>query len=357
MANSKKNTVVNLITVLVSLLAVLYVVELLMGVDAVTRYFGLPKAGNWEWQVQGRHRPDRELIYTLVPDFSAPLEEADPAVRVTTNSLGLRGREVRTDVRGNKRILVLGDSMVFGWGAGDEDTFPAQLETALNTPQAHYEVINAGVQGYGTDQSYRSFMRRLNHLKPDLVIFCLFENDGIDNIRMPLYTIENDHLSPLDVSNHPVYITGQLQKYIPASLKRTNTYGVFSTALARRIPYELLPDRDMQVLDTWAKRKMLLQARELNTVARRDGFQLLVVGLPYKIGKYNDAHLYSFMEQAERYGVDFLDLSVLPVWQEQEATLFMQGRDPHTSLAGYRLIAELLSKHIREHGSRYFGST
>ena len=103
--------------------------------------------------------------------------------------------------------------------------------------------------------------------------------------------------------------------------------------------------------------EMLLSARDLNEAARRDGFQLLVVGLPYKIGKYNEAHLYSFMEQAGSEGGAFVYLSVLPVWQEQEATLFMQGKDPHTSRAGYRMIAELLSEYIREHDSRYIGST
>ena len=45
------------------------------------------------------------------------------------------------------RILAFGDSLTAGFGLPQEDSFPAQLETALRARGVDAEVINAGVSG------------------------------------------------------------------------------------------------------------------------------------------------------------------------------------------------------------------
>ncbi len=77
---------------------------------------------------------------------------------IRTNSLGLRSAEVtRAKPAGAFRILALGDSVTFGWGLRGEDAYPSQLASLLATlrPNQHFEVINAGVSGYGTWQQAR----------------------------------------------------------------------------------------------------------------------------------------------------------------------------------------------------------
>src|SRR5262249_1656647 len=58
-------------------------------------------------------------------------------------------------------ILAVGDSYTAGSEVGDAETWPAQLEQILGR-----RVINAGVMGYGVDQSVLNAERLLPILKP-----------------------------------------------------------------------------------------------------------------------------------------------------------------------------------------------
>ncbi len=52
---------------------------------------------------------------------------------VSTNSLGIRGKEISLEKpQDTYRILLLGDSMTFGWGVNEGETFAKILETNLN---------------------------------------------------------------------------------------------------------------------------------------------------------------------------------------------------------------------------------
>jgi hypothetical protein len=96
----------------------------------------------------------------------------------TINALGQRGAAhpaARTP--GRRRLLMLGDSIAFGYGVGDEETFSARLE------QAGFEVVNLAVPGYGTDQELLRLEREGGRWQGDAVVlhFCL-ENDFVDNV-------------------------------------------------------------------------------------------------------------------------------------------------------------------------------
>jgi len=73
-------------------------------------------------------------------------------IRVHINSIGLRSPEIAVPKPpGTKRVLVLGDSVAFGWGVAEEETFSRRLERALRPQLAcPVEVVDAGVTGYAT---------------------------------------------------------------------------------------------------------------------------------------------------------------------------------------------------------------
>jgi lysophospholipase L1-like esterase len=106
-------------------------------------------------------------------------------VPIRTNSLGLRSAEVvdpkPVDVL---RILALGDSVTFGWGLRGEDTYPSQLASLLATlrPNRRFEVINAGVSGYGTWQQVLWLRETGSDLQPDVVVVQVHLNDASDNL-------------------------------------------------------------------------------------------------------------------------------------------------------------------------------
>ena len=83
-------------------------------------------------------RPDRELFWSPIPGFRGEfLGET-----VTINSMGLRGAEVTVPKpKTKRRILCFGDSITFGYGVSDDETYAFHLGQALNS--ARIEVINS----------------------------------------------------------------------------------------------------------------------------------------------------------------------------------------------------------------------
>ena len=104
---------------------------------------------------------------------------------VQINSLGLRGPEVAELPPGGVRILFTGDSVLAGFEVEYDETFVARLSKSL-TRELGYPVqaINAGVRGYGTDQSYLYYRERGHKLKPDVVVFVASYNDILDNVTL-----------------------------------------------------------------------------------------------------------------------------------------------------------------------------
>jgi lysophospholipase L1-like esterase len=70
------------------------------------------------------------------------------------------------------RIYVLGDSLTFGWGVGDSQTWPALLQRRLGIP-----VRNASVPGYTTWQGMRVLHEVALPDRPEVVMLCHGVND------------------------------------------------------------------------------------------------------------------------------------------------------------------------------------
>src|SRR5262245_9241807 len=109
--------------------------------------------------------------------------EFDTAIEI--NSLGLRGPELPRRQDGELRVLFLGDSVVAGFEVEQPETFVALLETDLRRRLGRpVQVINAGVRGYGTDQSLLWYRERGRALAPDLVALVFSANDFDDNVTL-----------------------------------------------------------------------------------------------------------------------------------------------------------------------------
>jgi len=113
--------------------------------------------------------------WTPRPSFRYTLAGSE----TTINRLGYRGREVAAArTPGRPRVVMLGDSITFGYGVRDGETFSAVMETL----DPRLEVVNLGVQGYGTDQELLKLEREGLAYAPDVVVLnvCL-ANDLLDN--------------------------------------------------------------------------------------------------------------------------------------------------------------------------------
>lgn len=95
-----------------------------------------------------------------------------------TNSSGWRDRErAAAPAEGVRRVVVLGDSFTFGVGADDGDRFTELLEAR----RADLEVLNFGVNGYGTDQALCVLREEGLGYAPDVVVYeSYLGNDLVD---------------------------------------------------------------------------------------------------------------------------------------------------------------------------------
>jgi hypothetical protein len=126
------------------------------------------------------HEPGSEGVY--VGPRPWPIEYSTP---VRINSLGLRGPELTEPPDGGLRLMLLGDSIVAGFEVPYEKTFAHLIGEGLSLELGRpVQSVNAGVRGYGTDQSLLYFRERGRLLEPDFVIFVHTANDPADNTEI-----------------------------------------------------------------------------------------------------------------------------------------------------------------------------
>lgn len=125
---------------------------------------------------------DSALGFRMVPSYRGV--EPKDGIPLEINSQGLRERELGAPRPGTLRILVLGDSVVFGLGVRAEDAFPRALERTLEQQQQPIQVLNGGVPGYGTLQEMKLFEETVGVLQPDVVLVTVSVfNDVEDNVK------------------------------------------------------------------------------------------------------------------------------------------------------------------------------
>jgi hypothetical protein len=117
--------------------------------------------------------------------------------RFATNAQGFRSDgDIPLDRTPSRlRVLALGDSQTEGFEVRQELTYSAVLERWLNSRGIRAEVINAGVSGYGTAEALAFLENAGINYHPDVVVYGLFANDFVDNLRSGLFALESESLA------------------------------------------------------------------------------------------------------------------------------------------------------------------
>ncbi|MFP3899388.1 MAG: SGNH/GDSL hydrolase family protein [Acidimicrobiia bacterium] len=167
--------------------ALLSVVLTLGAVEIVFRLLGYQPVYDVYSSPDEFFRHDPAIGWSLTPGAEGVFVGPRPfpieyRTRVRINSLGLRGPELAPVPPRGLRVLVLGDSWVAGFEVDEDRTYTSRLERELTDRLGvPVQVVNAGVRGYGTDQSLLLYRERLRDLDPDLVIHHTTGNDPDDN--------------------------------------------------------------------------------------------------------------------------------------------------------------------------------
>lgn len=128
---------------------------------------------------------DTRMGYRLRPGARTRFRTASFETDIAINSSGTRDEEIGPKQPGERRIVVLGDSIVLSVQVPLEQTFCKRLEYRLNHDPAsapyRYRVINAGVQGYGPVEDWLFYEHVASRFDADVVLVALFVgNDAIE---------------------------------------------------------------------------------------------------------------------------------------------------------------------------------
>lgn len=131
--------------------------------------------------------PDR--LYELVPSKrfhfffgSRLIRKRVRKVAVTVNSHGFRVPEIPVKDESSFRILILGDSTMFGSGVEDGQEFIRLLEDLWNrqeTFRRRIELINGAVDGYNTRQEVAVLRQHGEEFQPDMVWMFVSMDDAL----------------------------------------------------------------------------------------------------------------------------------------------------------------------------------
>jgi lysophospholipase L1-like esterase len=127
--------------------------------------------------------PDDETGYRLRPGARTRYATREFETEIDINEAGVRDEPIGPKAPGERRIVILGDSLVMAVQVPLEETFGKLLERRLNATAVpprdhgdpvHYRVINAGVQGYGPVEELFFYRKVAAAFDPDLVIVSVF---------------------------------------------------------------------------------------------------------------------------------------------------------------------------------------
>jgi len=295
----------------------------------VARVEGYPKIGDFaDSAPTGFHTSDRDLGWKLKPGVSGEWK-GEGASFVRVNSDGLRDREhTKAKPPNTLRIAVLGDSFTEAIHVPVEQTFWSKLERKLGNCEAvkgrkNVEVINFGVQGYGTAQELIMLRKKVWDYNPDIVILAFFiGNDVINNspqleydLYRPFFVYDASgklvqdmsfrDLAPIDrneravsfVDRLPSFLVNnsrilQVIKKVDLDIKKRQLSADF-TALSTQ---NLNPPQDAAWKEAWRVTEGLILTMRNEVVQKKADFLVVTIGEPIQVDR-DPAKRKKFMQE------------------------------------------------------------
>jgi hypothetical protein len=356
-------------------------------------------AGSMTISREGLYRNDPDVGWVCTPNiderFSLP---GSFDVRVVCNSKGLRDAEKDyAKPAGIRRIAVLGDSFVWGYGVENQE----MVSTVLQNLIPDTETLNFGVKGYSTVQEVLRFETEALRYEPvlTLLFFCwndlednfdskdlsrpivVFEND--DGLKIANRPVQNRHKSPIKLwFQHNVRVFGfaryssellqnkfkgkrrsEVLRAKPQTLKARSG----KKSKNRRMEFSMIdmyapPTPEME--RAWMAMHMLLS--KAKNLAERDGGNLIVVYVAMKevmdkqifatemkrAGLNPDSETLDWDRPSNKLGeicagleIQYVDLTSVFRLHPEPHSLFLK-KNAHWSAAGHRLAAETVAARI-----------
>jgi len=338
------------------------------------------------------HESDPVLPFSLRKNFNCKMVNyfGDFNTQASINSLGYRGKEFQMEKKeGTKRILVLGDSMTFGIGVSDGETYPEKFEEVLKENKVNnIEVINAGYADSFSPDSYLVYLKNRGlKLKPDAIILGFFVWNDMTDLSETVWEGKDEKDLPEKViSCCRVVDQGQLRgkeiefKYKYPILRESQLYLSLIEVVKNKFgffqpPKSMVAKRDQyqgcilnpSCIDNFRQEeeKTFKVMEEIKKLIDQNDIFLLTVLFPVDYQLYPEmgfkygSTLYppddnkNFIqkrigEKLSGLGISFLDLYPVYDRQRNRGNPFFTY-DAHLNSLGHQIAGEEIAKYLLEH--------
>ncbi len=324
----------------------------LLGEEAALRVHWLEVAGDTDSEGRSLMIDDPSIGFLYRPGIEGRIARGDLDFRFRLDSKGFRNPEPWPEPA---RIVVLGDSMAFGYGADDGADWVSLLRSRL----PGVGIVNLGLIGSGPLQQERIFERFGAELRPSIVLLCLFAGNDLDDDRAFARWIEHG------ATGSYRRFRGQGDRWLDESLlglaQRTYLFW-FTVDLARTLARRSR-GRTLQ-LDSGERLQLVLPrpgaidpadldrtlgvVRELRSRVENGGGRLFVIFMPTKeevylplLGETAPSPTAALAERFVGAGLDVLDLGeVLRERASRRGPALYFAVDGHPNPTGQAVVAE-----------------
>lgn len=272
--------------------------------------------------------PDFAYIHT--PGYRDELQD----VQVRINSQGFRGPEFPIEKPERvMRIMIIGDSVVFGWGAPQESLFPVRLQELLNEGGDDVEVISAGVGSWNTRTEYE-YLRLLGvNYQPNIIVLVICHNDIEPKLTRQTH-VDKERLFP---KPEPIsYWRYSVKRAWGAAVRRSYVLSSLQWFINRRIFEPQFYDEQSP---QWEDAKMALVG--IIELCRARSIHLLVYLYCHVEAMSPPYDLYQDVLRSEQ--VPFFTLPLELCLDKQFKNSIVDG---HANASGHRLIAQEMAKRL-----------
>lgn len=340
----------------------------LVGLELNLRVFGGPiQVFN---PLNGFHEGDPVLGWRGKRGIERRFRTTEFDVVVRHDEDGFREASPRRPRHAKRNLLVLGDSLAWGWGVEQGELFTDVLQRKLGSDTA---VFNRAVNAYSTGQEYLLLERELTVRDYDDVLVVVSATDMGDNAddkkHRPAYDLVGTELVPRN-QPPPGALKSPVERFIDDNSYATNFLSWQAAAFKRWWQAATKPDPADDSAPVTPNAAAVDDAspppsEAVNGAAGKPGFEVterLLVEIidtcrahdcrvhltygtanlhlrhtPFEIG-FRDL----VQEVAEREGASFLDLNepLEEMWSRNDVPLI--PRDGHWSATGHEAVAELI---------------
>jgi hypothetical protein len=275
--------------------------------------------------------------------------------RVSFNPRGYRGREMALPkARDRTRVVVLGDSIAFGLGVSDEETFTHLLDVRDNGIEAG----NLAVQGYGPGQELLVLLGEGLRSDPDVVVlaFCL-DNDFAEAVlpvalydgrtAKPRFRLVGDRLV-LDDSNLRHTGPGRVLQWLSDYSHLFNRAATLSPPSEESVGQHWRDRKHEAVRDgEYALRLSTAIVQRMEAACRERGIAFIVAAFPNRFSYRRKPWLAgSFLESVQAEGITVVDMSSRLVALGETFGAMALDDIGHLSPLGHSITAEVLESEI-----------